>query len=118
MDDRKQTMAENAISGPCPQCGQASEHAFMPAVAGQTSPAEESARPDIGIRRRFVCGSCEQSWEAAIVPAEQMKQLRTAVESLAEAKRQIAMLRLIMSKDQLERAEKSRGEVIKIHRAA
>ena len=98
---------------------EATTHAFLPTVAESPSTITRSAE-GLGwnTEQRFVCTSCEQSWAAAIVPINQLERLQAAVTGLDEARRQIAMLRLIMSKDQLERAEKSHSEVIKIHRAA
>ncbi len=52
------------------------------------------------------------------MPWEQLQQLRAAAESLDEARRQIAMLRLIMSKDQVARAATAQADTIKLHRAA
>jgi hypothetical protein len=111
---------ENAIRGYCPNCGQQSRHAFLPSPATAV-PAATLSLPtphDVGTRQQFVCTTCETAWEAAIVPLAHVKQLRAAAESLTEAKRQIAMLRLIMSKDQLERADRGQTQTIKLHRAA
>lgn len=111
---------ENAIRGHCPHCGKTSRHAFLPTPeAGAEVIALQLPTPhDVGTRQQFICMACETSWEAAIVPMAQVKQLRAAAESLTEARRQIAMLRLIMSKDQLERVDRSPSETIKLHRAA
>lgn len=70
------------------------------------------------IEQRLVCSKCEQTWEAAIVPKSQMERLLAAVTSLDDARRQIAMMRLIMSKDQVDRAERSREDIIQFRKAA
>jgi hypothetical protein len=111
---------ENAIRGQCPHCGKQARHAFLPSLEN-TKDVISIQLPtphDVGTRQQFVCTACETAWEAAIVPMAQVKQFRAAAESLTEAKRQIAMLRLIMAKDQLERADRGRSETIKLHRAA
>jgi len=112
-------MSQNSIRGRCPHCGGQTAHAFLPSVSTTNSPAA-GAEGTLGLRadHRFVCSACEQSWEAAVIPKAQLQRLQAAVAGLDEATRQIAMLRLLMSKDQVERAEKSRQDVIKIHRAA
>src|SRR5690242_1749292 len=100
---------ENAIRGQCPHCGKQARHAFLPSPESTAEVISlQLPTSDAGTRQRFVCTSCETAWEAAIVPMAQVKQFRAAAESLSEAKRQIAMLRLIMSKDQLERADRGR----------
>lgn len=111
---------DNAIRGQCPHCGHTTRHAFLsvPSPVGDVVSLPMNATHDIGSRQSFVCTDCESTWEAAIVPMSQVKQLRAAAESLAEAKRQIAMLRLVMSKDQLQRADRGPAETIKLHRAA
>lgn len=111
---------ENAIRGQCPTCGKHARHAFLPSPenAVEVITLQLPTPHDIGTRQRFVCTACETAWEAAIVPMTQVKQLRAAAECLAEAKRHIAMLRLIMSKDQIDRADRGRTETIKLHRAA
>lgn len=111
---------DNAIRGQCPHCGQQARHAFLPSPepAAEVITLQLPSPHDVGTRQRFVCTSCETAWEAAIVPMAQVKQLRAAAECLTEAKRQIAMLRLIMSKDQIERADRRPSETIKLHRAA
>jgi hypothetical protein len=111
---------ENAIRGQCPHCGKHARHAFLPSPENSTEVVSLKlpTPSDVGTRQRFVCTACETAWEAAIVPMAQVKQLRAAAESLTEAKRQIAMLRLVMAKDQLERVDRGRSETIKLHRAA
>ena len=111
---------ENAIRGQCPHCGTTSRHAFLPSPEpnGEVIALQLPTTHDIGTRQRFVCTACETAWEAAIVPLAQVKQLRAAAECLTEAKRQIAMLRLIMSKDQIERVDRRQSDTIKLHRAA
>lgn len=105
-------MSASAIRVHCSKCGDPTPHAYLPA------PAECSTDTGSGQKQRLICSRCETSWEAAIVPWEQIKQLRAAAASLDEARRQIALLRLIMSKDQIARAEKVQGDTIKLHRAA
>ncbi len=113
-------MSENSIHGQCPHCGVKAAHAFLPGPSPPSRPRLASTGESFGptADHRLVCTSCEQSWEAAVVPKAQLDRLLAAVTGLDEAKRQIAMLRLIMSKDQVERAEKPRDETIRIHRAA
>ena len=112
-------MSTHSIQCHCPQCGQNAKHAFVPlALQSGTSDLPATGNAGLTADQRFVCSACEQVWEAAIVPTAQLERLRAAVTGLDEAKRQIAMLRLIMSKDQIERAEQSREGVLRIHRAA
>ena len=113
-------MPENSIRGQCPHCGVKTAHAFLPTPSYPLFPRLANTGEGLGLTadHRLVCTACEQSWEAAVVPQAQLERLLAAVAGLDEAKRQIAMLRLIMSKDQVERAERPRGDVIRIHRAA
>ena len=116
-------MSNNTINGQCPHCGSRSPQAFLsgatPAVAvfNPDAPVEPQVLAN-HIEQRLICSGCEKTWEATIVPKAQMEKLLAAVNSLDDARRQIAMMRLIMSKDQLQRAERSREDIIKIRSAA
>ena len=112
-----------SIQGQCPHCGSRSPQALLPSADSVSAKYEagqvlqmEVAVPHI--EQRLVCSNCEQTWEAAIVPKSQMERLLAAVTSLDDARRQIAMMRLIMSKDQVDRADRSREDVIKFRKAA
>ena len=119
-------MTNNAVSSLCPHCAQVTSHTIAPSPApaegdsGLQVAPETTAEPCLlGFARvQLVCSGCENLWSAAVISADQLQQLKQAAQSLDEAKRQIAMLRLIMSKDQLERAEKSQRDVIKLREAA
>ena len=116
-------MSSSNIVGQCPHCGSRSPQAFLP-VADSNAASYDPEQPlkfETAMRhtqQRLVCSACEQTWEAAIVPMSQMDRLLDAVTSLDDARRQIAMMRLIMSKDQVDRADRSREDVIKLRRAA
>ncbi|MCA9268626.1 MAG: hypothetical protein KDA41_09155 [Planctomycetales bacterium] len=113
-------MSDAAIRARCPACQCNTRHAFL--SVPETTPATAAAASlDAGesyTRQRFVCTACEASWEAAILPTDQIRHLCTAAESLVEAKRQLAMQRLIMSKDQIDRLEKANEHTIVLRRAA
>ena len=112
-------MSSNSIQSHCPHCGENAAHALLPTIS--TSEVGElgvTGTTGLTAQGRFVCTGCEQVWEAAIMPRAQLERLRAAVKGLDEAKRQIAMLRLIMSKDQIQRAEQPRESSLRIHRAA
>ena len=118
-------MPSNEISTHCPHCAQLNSHTIAPlpslAIVHGGLPAAVASPIDAGrksARLQLVCSVCEKSWSAVVIGDDQLQQLQRAAQSLDDAKRQIAMLRLIMSKDQLERAEKSGQDVIKLRDAA
>ena len=111
-------MTSNSIRTQCPNCAANTSHAFVPSVSQPTLLTSDADSLGLKANHRFVCTACERAWEAAVIPQPQLELLRAAVSGLDEARRQIAMMRLIMSKDQLDRAEKSTTEVLRIHRAA
>jgi hypothetical protein len=108
-------MSEPALRAACPSCNTLTRHALVPVPHVDLPPA-----PALGaaVKHRLVCTQCEKLWEGTMIPLEQLAQLQLAAESLVAAKRQIAMMRLILSKDQLARLEQDRRETIKLHRAA
>ena len=113
----------NHIQGQCPHCGSRSPQALLPTVAPAVAEYEAGELLPLSTavhhtQQHLVCSACENSWEAAIVPKSQMERLLAAVTNLDDARRQIAMMRLIMSKDQIARAEKSREDVIQFRKAA
>ena len=112
-------MSSNSIHCRCPQCGESVTHAILPVLSiAPRANVQTADSMGLSADHCFVCTACEKTWQAAIVPSAQLERLTAVVASLDDAKRQIAMLRLIMSKDQVERADKSREGVLKIHRAA
>ena len=116
-------MSSSSIQGQCPHCGSRSPQALLPTatLSSECYQAGDVLKLDNAkshTEQRLVCSACEKTWEAAIVPLSQMQRLLEAVSSLDDARRQIAMMRLIMSKDQIDRAERSQQDIIKLHHAA
>ena len=117
-------MSSSSIQGQCPHCGSRSPQALLPAAKSISSECYHAGavlkldNVKSHTEQRLVCSVCEKTWEAAIVPMSQMQRLLEAVNSLDDARRQIAMMRLIMSKDQIDRAERSQQDIIKLRHAA
>lgn len=81
----------------CPHCRKASQHAVLPQFApDQSHLLPLSAADEVqAFRRRLYCLSCLAIWEALELPAECVQGLLATREALEDARRQIAMLRLL-----------------------
>ncbi|MBW3598862.1 MAG: hypothetical protein KY475_16505 [Planctomycetes bacterium] len=91
----------------CPHCRRLTQNAIAapPAYDARWSddPAFESQRV---ARLKRYCGACGEIWEAVEAPASLMDDLLELPAQLEDARRQLAMLRLLLARDR-QNAEES-----------
>lgn len=81
----------------CPHCRRATLNAPLPQLAedqshlAPLSPQDETQ----AFRRKLYCVECRAIWQGLELPAEAVAELLAAREALEDARRQIAMLRLL-----------------------
>jgi hypothetical protein len=81
----------------CPHCRAATMNAPLPQLAADEahvvplSPLDDAH----AFRRKLYCLQCRAIWESLELPAEAVAELLAAREALEDARRQIAMLRLL-----------------------
>jgi hypothetical protein len=91
----------------CPHCRRATLNAPLPQLADDLarlaalSPADDTQ----ALRRRLYCLECRAIWDSLELPAEVVTELLAARDALEDARRQIAMLRLLSAKERLAEVE-------------
>lgn len=90
----------------CPHCRKPTENAPLPQLAGDAarlaplSPLDDAQ----AFHRKLYCLECRAIWEAVELPAEELAALLEARDQLEEARRQMAMLRLLLAKERQAQA--------------
>lgn len=109
-----------AASCRCPHCAKVTQNAFIPLPINHKAEAEVGIVDSlvVGFKQKLVCLECTATWEAVALPTTQMKQLLQAAQTLEEAKREIAMLKLLVAKDRRQNISDEPATTLKIHRAA
>ncbi len=87
----------------CPHCRRAALHAPLPQLAAdEACLAALSPVDDTQVfRRRLYCLQCQGIWDSLELPADAVNELLAARDALEDARRQIAMLRLLSAKERL-----------------
>ena len=90
----------------CPHCRGLTQNALAAPPVYDARWSEDPADEDRRVARlRRYCSSCNQVWEAVEAPAELMDDILELPARLEEARRQLAMLRLLLARDRHDAEE-------------
>jgi hypothetical protein len=83
----------------CPHCRRATVSAPLPQMAGDEAHlARLSPQDEVqAFRRKLYCVECRAIWQSLELPEEALADLLAARDALEDARRQIAMLRLLIA---------------------
>jgi hypothetical protein len=103
----------------CPHCRSVTQNALTsPPVCDapwDLAPAGDAA-PRVARLKRY-CGACGEIWESVEAPAALLEDVVQLHEKLEDARRQLAMLRLLLARDRHEEEHEGR-QTIPLRRAA
>lgn len=105
----------------CPQCQQATDNAPLPEMASE----EERLRPlrcgtSLAYCRRLYCLACGHVWTGLELPEQVVESLLARDGELERLRRELAMARLLLSKNQktLDKPAGDAGPKLRVHHAA
>jgi hypothetical protein len=105
----------------CPHCRRVTQNALTsppvydaPWIVDQAASGEEP--PRVARLKRY-CAGCGEIWESVEAPISLLDELPQLQEKLEDARRQLAMLRLLLARDRHEEESESR-HTIPLRRAA
>ncbi len=105
----------------CPECQRATENAPLPQMAtdGRQLCLLRAGAPQ-AYRRRLYCLSCSHIWTSVEVPEHFVHDLLSKDLELEQLRRELAMAKLLLAKDQQGSAAtaKKKPQKLKLHRAA
>ncbi len=103
----------------CPQCQRATDNAPLPQMGsdGHRLRCLRRGSPH-AFGRRLYCLECSHIWTSLELPEDYVNELLQSEKLVEEMRRELAMAKLLLAKDQRDKTAEVTEPAIKLHRAA